>query len=202
MLVGKGDKKSAMLRAPRKLALVASVSAALIGLLTTTALAAGGNITPPSTHFTAANSGNVTIKGTILGFPITVTCTASSLSGTTPASGLTLSLSGPPTFSSCRDNLGGTDTVTTSGAWGLVANSTGSALSLTVPNGGATFKSSFFSSCTITVGATTVTASYNNVNTATFTKVSIPTHGTGCTTSATGTLSATYVTSPNISVTP
>jgi hypothetical protein len=183
----------------KRIGLVLGTAVALVGLAAPSAFASG-NITPANTAFTATNSGNVTFKGSIIGINITVTCTSSSISGTTPASGLTLNLSGPPSFSGCRDSFGGTDTVTTSGTWGLVANGTGSQLSLTVPSGGVKFKSSFLSGCTITAGGATINAAYDNVSKATFTNQSVPASGSGCSAGSTATVNATYITSPGISV--
>lgn len=203
-----------MIRGITKLSLAGILAGATIMALSATALAAGDtndNINPPSTAFVATNSGNVTFKGTIFGLPVTVTCTSSRISGTTPASGLSISVAAP-TFSSCRDNLGGTDTVTTSGTWGMtfldVAGddgatepNTGDQLQLSIPQGGAKFKSSAFSSCTITVapnGPASVKAGYNDTNTGTFTAQSVPTSGSGCSTSATATFNGTYVTNVTI----
>ena len=71
-------------------------------------------------------------------------------------------------------------------------------LSLGIPKAGATFKSSILSGCTITAEPTAagkVTGKYNGSNTDTVTNGSIPTKGTGCT-STTATTSETVVLSP------
>ena len=139
---------------------------------------------------------------------IVVTCTSSSISAKTPASGLALTLPSPPTFSGCTDNHGGTETVTTSGMWKLVfvdaANdesqaepNSGDSLSLSIPAGGAKVTSSLLSSCPVTNSAATVTAAYNDTNTATFTSPKIP--GSACGISATANFSGTYKTSTNVS---
>ena len=57
-------------------------------------------------------------------------------------------------------------------------------MTLNIPKDGATFKSTILSGCTITVapsGAVKVTGTYNGKNTDTVTNASIPTKGTGCT---------------------
>jgi len=139
---------------------------------------------------------------------IVVTCTSSSISAKTPASGLALTLPSPPTFSGRTDNHGGTETVTTSGMWKLVfvdaANdesqaepNSGDSLSLSIPAGGAKVTSSLLSSCPVTNSAATVTAAYNDTNTATFTSQKIP--GSACGNSATANFSGTYKTSTNAS---
>lgn len=200
-----------MIRTAKKLAVAAAAATALAGLAATTALAAGDsddNISPASTSFTASNSGSVTFSVSILGTNVIVTCTSSSISAKTPASGLALTLPSPPTFSGCTDNHGGTETVTTSGTWKLVfvdaANdesqaepNSGDSLSLSIPAGGAKVTSSLLPSCPVTNSAATVTAAYNDTNTATFTNQKIP--GSACGISATANFSGKYVTSINVS---
>jgi hypothetical protein len=193
----------------RKLALAATAAIALAGLVTTTALAAGDtdDFVTPSGSFSASATG-VTFQGTINGFPIKVTCN-SSLSGTVPATGLVLTLSSPPSFTSCHDSLGGSDTVTESGTWTLTfvdaANdetaaepNSGDTLSLAVPANGATFTSSFFPSCHVIAGSSTVTATYDDVSKAVFTNQKVNTTGSGCTTSAQTTFNGTYTTNHNL----
>ena len=106
---------------------------------------------PASTSFTATNSGNVS-KGKINGLPVMVTCTGSKLNAKTRASGLTANLTSTPTFTGCKDNFGGTDTITTSGTWSMTlidnAGATasepnaGDRLTFNIPAGGAKFMSS------------------------------------------------------------
>src|SRR6185437_10203057 len=147
-----------MIRINRKLALAAGLTAVVVGLGTGIAFAAGDtddSISPANTAFTASNSTNIVFKGSINGLPITVTCKASSISGTTPASGLGPINIANPSFTMCTDSAFGTDTVTTNstnGHWQLtfidVANdesgtepNTGDMLQITIPKAGATFKS-------------------------------------------------------------
>ena len=196
-----------MIRITRKLALAASLTAVVVGVGTGVAFAAGDtddSISPPNTAFTATNTThgtttNIVFQGTINGFPITVTCKNSTISATTPASGL-----GPititVTFTNCTDSLGGTDTVTIStanGSWQLTfidstatgeetqtEPNSGDQIQVTIPKAGATFKSSALSSCTITVAPTapaTITGVYDDVNTVSFSGVSFPVSGAGCT---------------------
>ena len=73
----------------------------------------------------------------------------------------------------------------------------GDSLSLSIPAGGAKVTSSLLSSCPVTNSAATVTAAYDDTNTATFTNQKIP--GSACGISATANFSGTYVTSVNIS---
>jgi len=201
----------------KRLALVATAATAAVGLMTTTALAAGGttrratgdtddSIVPASTNITATNSGNLTVSFTVLGQTITVTCTSTTLSLTTPASGLAVNLA-PPTVSGCTDNFGGTETVTTSGTWQLVfvdaakdesqaEPNKGDHLKLTVPTGGASVKSSLLP-CTITSTLSTVKASYNDKNKAKFTNQKVA--GSGCGGSNTATFNGTFLTNMNVS---
>lgn len=202
-----------------RLAIVLTAAAAVAALTTTTVLAAADsddNISPPSTAYTANNSGNVTFSGTINGLPVTVTCTTSTISGTTPATGLGPGPIADPTFSGCTDNLGGNDTVKTNhinGSWQItfidVANeaenpdapepNTGDSIQLGIPKAGATVVSSVLPTCTITVAPTaptSITGAYDDISTVKFSNQSIPTSGTGCTTSANSTMNGTYVSSP------
>jgi hypothetical protein len=136
-------------------------------------------------------------KGDIDSIPITVTCTSFSASGKVPSSPSdSVTLSSPPTISGCTDSSGGTDTITTTGTWKLSETST--AQKLKIPQDGATFKSSVLSGCTITAapsGPAKVKGAYNDKNTDTVTNASIPTSGSGCT-STTATTTATIVEKP------
>jgi hypothetical protein len=199
-----------MIRTAKKLAVAAAVATALAGLATTTALAAADSddsLSPASTSFTASNSGSVTFSVSILGTNVVVTCTSSLLTAKTPTSGLTLTLASPPAFSGCTDNHGGTETVTTSGTWKLVfvdapndesqaEPNSGGSLSLSTPAGGAKVTSSLLPSCPVTAAASTVTAAYNDTNTATFTNQKIS--GSACGISATANFSGKYLTSTNV----
>lgn len=93
-------------------------------------LAFADTVTTAAHNFTATNSGNVTFK---LG-PDTVTCTASSTSGTVPSPPNNPTSSGvpvcgavsAPTFTGCTV-LGVTTTITSSGSWQIcLSNNSGS----------------------------------------------------------------------------
>ena len=182
------------------------LAAAATGTARTAAGDSDDSLVPASTSFTATNSGNLTVAFTVLGQTITVTCTSTTLSLTTPASGLSVNMQ-PPTVSGCTDNFGGTETVTTSGTWLLrlvdapndssqAEPNTGDHLSLTVPTGGATVKSSLLP-CTISSTQSTVRASYNDKNKAKFTNQKVS--GSGCGGSNTATFNGTFLTSINVS---
>ena len=160
---------------------------------------------------------NFTAVGTIDSSPITVTCTTFSTSGKIPSSGLKIKI-GPPTISGCTDSLGGTDTVhtnATNGSWALTEidattgdNSepnSGDGAKLTIPKAGATFQSSILgAACVIVVapnGTASVTGTYNDKSTMTFSNVSFPTAPSAtstCTASSSSTSSATEVISPTV----
>src|SRR5215472_16514437 len=92
-----------MIRISKKLALVASLTAVVVGLGTGVAFAAGDtddSISPASTCFTASST-NFVIEGTIDGIQVTITCNVS-ISETTPASGLGPVNINNPSFSSCK----------------------------------------------------------------------------------------------------
>jgi hypothetical protein len=218
-----------MIRINKKLALVASLTVVAVGLSTGVAFASAetdtDHISPGNTAFTATNSTNIVFKGTINGFPITVTCTHSSISGTTPASGLGPVNINDPSFTGCTDNLGGTDTVTVNhnnGPYqltfidapndeGIVIGSvtdestthgthSGDQIKITIPKAGATFTSSAVRSCTITVapsGSASITGAYDDVNTLSFSSASIPVSGAGCTASSSA-ITGSYKSNVNI----
>jgi hypothetical protein len=128
---------------------------------------------------------NMTFQGDIDSIPITVTCTNFSASGKVTKASDTLPLSAPPTISGCTDSSGGTDTVTTSGTWKITIAST--TITLDAPQAGATFKSSILSGCTITAfpnAAGKVAGAYNGSNTDKVKGASVPTSGSGCTSTA------------------
>jgi hypothetical protein len=172
-----------MIRINKGLALAASLTAVVVGLGTGVAFASAetdtDNVNPANTAFTAGNSSNILFKGNVDGNPITVTCTVSGISGTTPATGLgPVNISNPIFGSSaapCKDSAGGTDTITTNstnGPWQLtfvdLANDegivigattdepaghavhTGDQIKITIPKAGAKFTSTALSGCTIT----------------------------------------------------
>lgn len=191
----------------RKFAVAVSVCGAAAAAASPSVFAAGAHLSPANTVITGnlLSGTSLTLVGQVDGFPLTVTCTGLTASGKTPAAGLTVKLPTAPKFTGCTDSLTGTDTVTTTGAWSLVANSTGSTLTLKIPVKGATFSSSLLPSCVITVAPTTagkITGKYDNVNKWTITNSKFPISGAGCTTSATSSATSTVVFSPNVSVVP
>ncbi len=196
----------------KKLTLAAGLTAIVLGLGTGVAFAAAENDTDgvtPNTSFTSSST-NTTFKGTINGFPITVSCSNSSISGTTPSAPTGL---GPfnindPTFGGCGSGLT-VRTNHTNGPWQLTfidaandeglaegSGSTGDQIKITIPKAGATFTDTFIPGCTITVapsGSATITGTYDDVNTLTLSSASVPVSGSGCSTgNNTTSVSGTY----------
>ncbi len=145
----------------------------------------------------ALKTGTVmTFNGDIDSVPISVTCTSFSASGKVTSASDTLPLSAPPSITGCTDNSGGTDTITTTGKWKITIAAT--KMTLKAPQDGATFKSSILSGCVITAfpdAKGKVPGDYNGKNTDKVSNASVPTSGTGCT-STTATTSATVVLKP------
>jgi hypothetical protein len=176
---------------------------ALFGIVATVALVFGvatgayASLPKGTTVTGSLKSGtNMTFKGDIDSIPITVSCTGFSAKGTVTKAKDTLPLSSPPSITGCTDSSGGTDTVTTTGAWKITIAAT--KLTLDAPKAGATFKSSILGGCTITAfpnAAGTVAGKYNGTNTDKVSNASVPTTGSGCTSTAAKT-SATVVLSP------
>lgn len=186
---------------------VALMAAGAIVLSTATAGFSAPTTLPAGTKVTAAlaSGTKMTFAGQIDGVPITVSCTTFSGSGKIPkTAGYSMTLSTPPTISGCTDSLGGTDTIKTNdtnGKWKVSVTKTSPyKLSLDIPKAGATFSSSILSSCMITVepsAAGKVTGSYSSsAGSVTVTNASIPTTGSGCTSTAAST-SATIDFTPN-----
>jgi hypothetical protein len=154
----------------------------------------------PGTKVTGTSS-DVVFTGTIDSVPIKVTCTSFTDSGTVTKKDKTTMAVAAPSITGCTDDLGGTDTITTSGKWELKVNSAGTELSLVIPKDGAKFTSSVESGCTVTAAPTKaadVTGKYNKTKgTVTDTKAKIPTKGTGCTTAKDSDETATVTFSPN-----
>jgi hypothetical protein len=200
----------------RKIIFGAACSLALVGATATAVLASTTETTPD--NLVATVIGNLkagtklTFNGTVNGLPITVTCTTFHAQGTLPNSGLTATIA-PPTISGCTDTIGGTDTVKTNqtnGKWQVTfvdsASETaaepnsGDQVQLVIPKAGAVFTDSVLSGCTITAaptGPAPVTGTYNDVNTDSVSKASIPVSATGCTATA-ASATGTVVISPNI----
>jgi hypothetical protein len=202
----------------KKLIIALAAVAALTAISAPLVLAAADtddNIAPASTTVKASllTGSNAVFTGTVSGVAVTSTCKVSTTAFKTPAHGLGPVTTSNPVFSSCTDSLGGTDTVktnSTNGTWKAtfldVANDeakevAGDRLKLTIPKAGATIVSSVLPTCKITVApsaAANAIAKYNDVNRLGFAKAPIPTSGTGCTTSATGSYSANYTLTPGI----
>jgi hypothetical protein len=207
-----------MLPRTKKLVIALAAVAAVIAIGAPVVLAAADtddNIAPANTTVKASliTGGNAVFTGTVSGVAVTSTCKVSSTTFKTPAHGLGPVTTSNPVFSSCTDSLGGTDTVktnSTNGKWMATfvdaandeaAEKAGDLLKLTIPKAGATIVSSVLPTCKITVAPTkaaAVSSSYDDKSRAGFRKVAIPTSGTGCTTSATGSFTAIYILSPGI----
>jgi hypothetical protein len=210
-----------MRRRVKKSALLLVGVGVMAAVITPVVIAATGdtddNIKPASTLVkTTLKSGTkTTFTVTKNNTTLIQHCTASSTSGKTPATGLGPVAVTAPTFTGCTDNIGGTDTVKTSGSWKLTfidvasdeaAEKTGDKLKITVPIKGATVTSNLTPGCTITAAPTAavnVTGAYNDVNTLTITSAPVPvSFSSGCGTllagPATAHFTATYVLSPGI----
>lgn len=207
----------------RKL-LLSALAVATVSIATAATVYAAGS-TDTDDHFSLAAGTTVTgalktgtdmtLTGNIDSFPVTVKCTSFKASGKVPATGLSVTLSKPPTISGCTDSLGGTDTVTTNqttGKWKLseidapndetaTEPNTGDKLKLTIPKAGATFSSSLLGSgCVITAAPSApanLTGKYDDKSTDTVTNAAIAVSGAGCTASS-STISATVVVSPGV----
>jgi hypothetical protein len=182
----------------RKFGLVASaIAAGSLALgASQAAFASGAHFSNPNVTDTATLAGGATIVfsgGTIDNAAVTVTCTGFTASGTVPAKGLTVKLSGGPAITGCTDNLSGTDTITTkSSGWKLVANATGSTMTLDMPKKGATFTSSVLPTCTVTAGPAKEAGAYNDLNNESLSNAGpIKTKGKGCSTGGTTVASTT-----------
>ena len=170
---------------------------AVVALVFGVATGAYASLPKGTTVTGALKSGtNMTFAGDIDSIPITVTCTSFSASGKVTKKADTLPLSAPPAITGCTDSSGGTDTITTSGAWTITIAAT--KMTLNAPKAGATFKSSILSACTITAfpkKAGAIAGSYNGSNTDTVKNAKVQTKGTGCTSTVAKT-TATVVLSP------
>jgi len=109
--------------------------------------------------------------GSVDGVNVTVHCTTLDVSGIVPTSGLTITLS-PPTVAGCTDNLGGTVAVMTNrthGNWKLKVDSSGSTMTVRIPEGGMVFTDSLAHGCVITTHSGSLVGSYNDLDEASFT---------------------------------
>jgi hypothetical protein len=146
------------------------------------------NVSPASTKVTATSMKTV-LSATIIvngkKIPVTSTCTSSSTTGITPKKGLGPWTTSDPSFSGCTDNLGGTDTVNTTGTWTVTfidarkdENKEGpDSLKLKVPKAGVTITSSAFKRCTITVApkaAVSLKGTYDDAGTLGFSSAPAP----------------------------
>lgn len=194
-----------MIRITKKLTLVTGLTAVVVGLGTGIAFAAAendtDNINPANAKFTSTNSGSITFSGTLDGVSFTITCSMSSLPNElTPATGLgPVNLPNPPTFSGCTDNRGGTVAINIGGTWTLTFNDaaddegiiigtttdeppghgthSGDRLTLGIPKGGVVFT---LNGCTLTTSGNSITGAYDDVNTVTFSGVTINVTASGC----------------------
>lgn len=206
-----------MVRITRKLTLAASLTAVIVGLGTTAALAASDgddSISPAGTSYKVTNTSNIVLRGKFNGFSATVTCKNSLIMGTTPVFGLGPANISKPSFTNCTDSFGGTDTVTTNmnnGPWQVtfidVGNDEdqaepnfGDEIQVTIPKAGATLK---ILNCTLTVApsqSANVAGLYDDRSVLTFSNAVVPIsmiNGNGCTASS-ATLSGSYAVSPNL----
>ncbi|RFU42695.1 hypothetical protein DZF91_05195 [Actinomadura logoneensis] len=181
----------------------------LVALAAAPASAAGG-ISPASTAITATST-NVKFSGTLSGLPFSVTCASSTIKFVTPASGygpvnLNPGTPGNPSFTGCKDNFGGTATITPSGVWTLSATGGASpTVTLTIPVAGVKFTTSTLPSCVVTAAPTApapITGPYSNTAHSMSVSATVPFSSSGCgAVSPTGTVSGTYVTSPAVTIT-
>jgi hypothetical protein len=194
-----------------RLTVAAMGTAAMVGMFTfglsSVASAKGAHFSNPGVTDTGTLKSGTNLVfsgGTIDGVGVVVTCTNFSAGGVVPSKGLTIKLSGPPTISGCTDNVAGTDSINTKGKWSLVANSSGTQVTLKMPKKGATFSSSTLSGCTVTAGPANITGAYNSSVSPNTDTVSnggpIKLKGKGCTTGGTTVANSTIVFSQQESV--
>lgn len=180
----------------RKKVIVTAV--AMIAVVFGVTASAGASL-KPGTKVTGTSS-SVVFKGTINGVGITVTCKSFKDTGTVKSGDKTSMPVGAPSITSCKDSLGGTDTITTSGKWKLTVNSSGKTVSLVIPKDGAVFTSSVLSSCKVIAapnGPVPVSGAYSSSKgTVKSSNAPIAVKGSGCTAS-TASETATIKLSPN-----
>jgi len=186
----------------------ALVIAAGVGLAATLANATAAYATlPAGTQVTAAlvTGTRLVFEADIDSVPLTADCTSFSFRAVIPETASdSIRLRRPPTIQGCTDSWGGTDAIVANqanGKWILsVTKSSPYQLSLTIPKAGLTFSSSMVSSCRVTAAPnrkSRLTGSYNGTNTETILHAAIPTRGTGCTSGAVTTATATEVFKPS-----
>jgi len=217
------EMKMRLMRINKKLALVASLTAVVVGLAAGVAFASGENdtdgISPASTSFTA-KAPDVVFRLTIDGLATTITCQNATLSGVTPASGTGLGVFNinPPSFTNCSTSSGVIDvTIMTNnknGQWGLQfidaqfdegategSGQTGDEVTFVMPKAGMTFMFTFIPGCTITgapIGPAAITGTSDDAGTVIFSDASFPVSASGCTASSSVVDSSTYKFTPSV----
>ena len=191
-------------------------------------LASATSTTDSDDHYKPASTlikAKSTKAATTAASGITLTCTNSTTSGKTPATGLGVFATSAPKFNDgytstgaakpCTDSAGGTDVITTSGTWrvGFIdaagdetvsEPNTGDRLKIVIPQGGAVDHNSF--GCVITLApsaAFTLVGAYNDISKVTFNVKNVPASVSGpsfCSPGAsTGSFQAVYTLSPGLS---
>jgi hypothetical protein len=205
---------------------VAAVTlAGALGAQTVLAASTDNDITPANTLITANLKAGTKFKASasVSGVPVTLSCTGATFTFTTPSTGLGPVPISNPVFTGCKDNFGGTDTITansTNGSWTVTLTppkpstnafwaslgvKTPAALTIGIPENGGTFSSTLVKNCTGVIapnGPTAITGKYDNKSTATYSAAKVPIGANGCTTPATASLAATWVMSPGFSSAP
>ena len=203
-------------------------AAAATALAFRAVLIAGTSTTDTDDHYKPANT---TVKSTstktvaTASTGVSLTCTNSTTSGKTPATGLGLFIITPPKFNDgytatgkpkpCTDSARGTDVIATSGTWQAgfidaagdetaIEPNTGDRFRIIIPKAGAVDHNSF--GCTITfapAGPFALTGSYNDKTTLTFNAKNMPASVTGpsfCSPgNGSGSFQAVYTFSPGVS---
>jgi hypothetical protein len=172
------------------------------------------DITPANSNQSAALKKGSAFKGSasVDHISATISCKSATFTFTTPATGYGPMDISTPVTTSCKDNFGGTDTVTpnnTNGSWSVTLANTktknGGTLEMTIPTAGATFTSTLVKGCTgilSPTGPTTLTGVYNDKNQVVFTSQKVAITGSGCSVTGTAKVSATFVFSPGFAAAP
>lgn len=191
------------------------VTATVVGIMAMMVASADAALTftPASTPFTGTLTGSLLFN---TGSALSMTCTASSFSGTTPASGPSVSFN-PAAFSGCTLSTGNSASIvvtTTTAAckWTLTASSataSGFSGALTMPGGkqadgtqcvSINVTSAGVTLCSYTFSSATISVTYVNATTSLKTDLAntVPYTSSGalCGVSGSGTLSAQYAIAP------
>ena len=194
-----------------KKAAVGAVGLGAVGLFASPALATTTTtytLSPPSTAVVAtlASGTDLSVSTTVLGAPVTATCTAMKLRGKTPAAGLTIRVPTVHTISGCTDQFGSV-TAVASGTWKLFFKKSGTAANLIIPQSGLVFTDAS-SGCSVTAApsAPAVLAGTYGSGNLTISGATVPTSYSGgaCATSpgtATATFTVTLHLNPAVTVT-